>query len=220
MSLTTYNQIIEEIKAYGAHLVAISKTKPVQDIVSLYNAGQRVFGENKVQELIGKQAELPKDIQWHMVGHLQTNKVKQIAPFVSLIHSVDSLKLLTEINKQAQLNNRNINCLLQVFIADEETKFGLSKGEVLELITSTGFAQLQNVHICGLMGMATNTTDEKKIADEFTGLQNFFLELKHTHFSSQPYFKELSMGMSADYKIALKCGATLIRLGSVLFGER
>ena len=192
----------------------------MQDIVALYNEGQRIFGENKVQELVTKATELPKDIQWHLIGHLQTNKVKQVAPFISLIHSVDSLKLLIEINKQALAHNRNINCLLQVFIADEETKFGLSRAEVLELLSSPAFAPLQNVHICGLMGMATNIPNEQKIAAEFTGLQNLFLELKHTHFSNQPYFKELSMGMSADYKIALKHGATLVRVGSILFGER
>ncbi len=220
MNTANYKEIIEEIKPYGAHLVAVSKTKPAQDIVALYNEGQRIFGENKVQELVGKAAELPKDIHWHLIGHLQTNKVKQVAPFISMIHSVDSLKLLTEINKQAQLNNRNINCLLQVFIADEETKFGLNKAELLELLSSSAFAELQNVHICGLMGMATNTTDEQKIAAEFQGLQNLFLELKHTHFSDKPYFKELSMGMSSDYRIALKFGATLIRIGSMLFGER
>ena len=220
MNTAIYKEIIEEIKPYGAHLVAVSKTKPAQDIVALYNEGQRIFGENKVQELIGKAAELPKDIHWHLIGHLQTNKVKQIASFVSMIHSVDSLKLLTEINKQAAENNRNINCLLQVFIADEETKFGLSKAELLELLSSPEFAQLQNIHICGLMGMATNTTNQQKIAAEFQGLQNLFLELKHTHFSDKPYFKELSMGMSSDYSIALKFGATLIRIGSMLFGER
>ena len=220
MNTAKYKEIVEEIKPYGAHLVAVSKTKPAQDIVVLYNQGQRIFGESKVQELLAKHAELPKDIHWHIIGHLQTNKVKQIAPFVSLIHSVDSLKLLTEINKQAKENNRNINCLLQVFIADEETKFGLSKAELLELLSSPTFAELQNVHICGLMGMATNTDDQEKIASEFQGLQNLFLELKHTHFSEQPNFKELSMGMSSDYKIALKFGATLIRVGTVLFGER
>ena len=220
MNTANYKEIIEEIKPYGAHLVAVSKTKPAQDIVALYNEGQRIFGENKVQELVSKAAELPKDIHWHLIGHLQTNKVKQIAPFVSMIHSVDSLKLLTEINRQAQANNRNINCLLQVFIADEDTKFGLSKPEVLELLASPAFAELQNVHICGLMGMATNIDNQQKIATEFQGLQNLFLELQHTHFSDKPYFKELSMGMSSDYKIALKFGATLIRLGSMLFGER
>lgn len=220
MDTTKYKEIVDEIKDYGARLVAISKTKPVEDITILYNEGQRIFGENKVQELTGKTAQLPKDIQWHLVGHLQSNKVKQIAPFVSLIHSVDSLKLLTEINKQAQVNNRIIDCLLQVFIADEETKFGLDKTELFALLSSPIFAQLKNVHICGLMGMATNTADEQKIANEFGGLQNLFIELKHTHFNNQPYFKELSIGMSSDYKIALKCGATMIRVGSMLFGAR
>jgi hypothetical protein len=173
-----------------------------------------------VQELATKATQLAKDIQWHMIGHLQTNKVKVIAPFISLIHSVDSLKLLTEINKQALQNNRTISCLFQVFIADEETKFGLDRAELLQLLASPDFARLQNVRICGLMGMATNTDDEQKIAGEFAGLQNLFLELKQTHFSNRPYFKELSMGMSSDYKIALKCGSTLIRLGTILFGGR
>lgn len=219
MDTTKYKEIVDEIKPYGARLVAVSKTKPVEDIVALYNVGQRIFAENKVQELVSKAPEVPMDIQWHFIGHLQTNKVKQIAPFINLIHSVDSLKLLTEINKQALQNNRIINCLLQVFIADEETKFGLDKIEVLQLLSSSAFSQMQNVHICGLMGMATNTGDEQKIAGEFAGLQNLFLGLRHTHFSNQPYFTELSMGMSSDYKIALKYGATLIRLGTILFGS-
>jgi pyridoxal phosphate enzyme (YggS family) len=209
MDTTKYKEIVEEIKPYGTHLVAVSKTKPAEDIVALYNQGQRIFGESKVQELATKATQ-----------HLQTNKVKVIAPFISLIHSVDSLKLLTEINKQALQNNRTISCLFQVFIADEETKFGLDRAELLQLLASPDFARLQNVRICGLMGMATNTDDEQKIAGEFAGLQNLFLELKQTHFSNRPYFKELSMGMSSDYKIALKCGSTLIRLGTILFGGR
>ena len=220
MNATIYNDIITEINDYGARLVAVSKTKPVEDIAALYQLGQRIFGESKVQELLIKQAELPKDIQWHFIGHLQTNKVKQIAPFINTIHSVDSFKLLAEINKQAKANNRNINCLLQIFIADEETKFGLSKEEVLEMLSSPAFANLKNIHICGLMGMATNTKDELKIASEFQSLQNLFIELQHSHFSDVEYFTELSMGMSSDYKIALKYGATFIRIGSMLFGER
>ena len=220
MDTTKYQEIVNEIEPYSAHLVAVSKTKPTQDIVTLYNAGQKIFGESKVQELAIKAAELPKDIQWHMIGHLQTNKVKVIAPFISLIHSVDSLKLLTEINKQALQNNRIINCLFQVFIADEETKFGLDRDELLQLLSLPDFTRLQNVHICGLMGMATNTDDKQKIANEFDMLRNLFLELKRTRFDSVPYFTELSMGMSADYKIALKYGATLIRLGTILFGGR
>jgi len=220
MDTSNYKAIIEEIKPYGARLVAVSKTKPVEDIVALYNAGQRIFGESKVQELVGKQAALPKDIAWHFIGHLQTNKVKQIAPFINLVHSVDSIKLLAEINRQALQNNRTISCLLQVHIADEETKFGLSRQEVIELLSSCEFAEMQHVHIHGLMGMATNTADEQKIAAEFESLENFFLELKHTRFDGISYFKELSMGMSSDYKIALKFRATLIRLGTILFGSR
>ena len=220
MNANIYHDITTEIQDYGARLVAVSKTKPVEDIAALYNMGQRIFGESKVQELLVKQTALPKDIQWHFIGHLQTNKVKQIAPFINLIHSVDSFKLLAEINKQALQNNRNVNCLLQIFIADEETKFGLSKDEVLDMLASPAFTNLKNIHICGLMGMATNTDDELKIAAEFQGLQNFFIELKHSHFSNVEYFTELSMGMSSDYKIALKYGATFIRVGSMLFGER
>ena len=204
MNANIYHDITTEIQDYGARLVAVSKTKPVEDIAALYNMGQRIFGESKVQELLVKQTALPKDIQWHFIGHLQTNKVKQIAPFINLIHSVDSFKLLAEINKQALQNNRNVNCLLQIFIADEETKFGLSKDEVLDMLASPAFTNLKNIHICGLMGMATNTDDELKIAAEFQGLQNFFIELKHSHFSNVEYFTELSMGMSSDYKIALK----------------
>jgi pyridoxal phosphate enzyme (YggS family) len=220
MNAAKYKEIVEEIKPYQAVLVAVSKTKPAQDIVSLYNEGQRIFGESKVQELLVKQAELPKDIQWHFIGHLQTNKVKQVAPFIGLIHSVDSLKLLTEINKQAQQNSRIIGCLLQVFVADEETKFGLSKEELLELLSSPEFSQMKNIRICGLMGMATNTENEQKIGSEFEKLKNLFTELKNTSFSNMPYFKELSMGMSHDYKIALNHGATLIRVGTMLFGSR
>ena len=220
MDTTKYKEIVNEIKPYGAHLVAVSKTKPVQDIVALYNEGQKIFGESKVQELTAKAAELPKDIQWHQIGHLQTNKVKEIAPFISLIHSVDSMRLLTEINKQAQKNDRTINCLLQVFIADEKTKFGLDKTELLQLLSSPDFAQMQNVHICGLMGMATNTDDEGKIAFEFAGLQTLFTEIKSSYFTNKPYFQEISMGMSSDYKIALQYGANLIRLGTILFGGR
>lgn len=220
MNPENYRAICEELKPYHCRLVAVSKTKPVEDILQLYGAGQRVFGENKVQEMCSKYEQLPKDIEWHLIGHLQTNKVKYIAPFVRLIHSVDSLKLLIEIDKQAQKNNRVIDVLLQIFIADEETKFGLSEPEVEELLISTEYTRLQNVRVCGLMGMATNTDNEAKIASEFAQLQVFFKKLKTSFFSAQPHFKELSMGMSADYKIALRHGSTYIRVGSMLFGER
>lgn len=220
MNPEKYKQLIAELKPYKARLIAVSKTKPAEDILALYNLGQLVFGENKVQEMVGKYEALPKNIQWHLIGHLQTNKVKYIAPFVSLIHSVDSFKLLEEINKQAQKNNRTIDCLLQVFIASEETKFGLSPAEVTALLEMKEFAALKNVRICGLMGMATNTDNMEQVANEFAGLKQLFEQLKHSYFKNQPAFIELSMGMSADYRIALQKGATLIRVGSILFGER
>ncbi len=220
MDIEKYKQLLDEIKPYRARLVAVSKTKPVEDIMQLYNAGQRIFGENKVQELAAKYEQLPKDIEWHLIGHLQTNKVKYIAPFVSLIQSVDSLKLLQEIDKQAAKNNRIINCLLQVYIASEETKFGLDEQELNQLITSTGFTALKNVRICGLMGMATNTDNEALIEHEFASLKAMFAKLKNTHFNNAGWFTEISMGMSSDYNLALKQGATLIRVGSILFGSR
>jgi hypothetical protein len=220
MNLEKYKQLSAEVKPYGARLIAVSKTKPAEDILLLYNNGQRIFGENKVQELAEKYEALPKDIEWHLIGHLQTNKVKYIAPFVSLIHSVDSLKLLEEINKQAAKNNRVIDCLLQIFIADEDTKFGLSAQEASALLQSPQFAEFKNIRICGLMGMATNTTDESKIAAEFAGLKQLFTKLKSEFFAGNDSFKEISMGMSSDYQLALQNGATLIRVGSILFGHR
>ncbi len=220
MHLENYHRLINELKPAGAKLVAVSKTKPVGDIRALYDEGQRIFGENKVQEMADKQLQLPADIQWHLIGHLQTNKVKYIAPFVSLIHSVDSLKLLAEIDKQAAKNGRIINCLLQIFIADEPTKFGLDEAELHQLLGSPEFKTFKNVSICGLMGMATNTEDLTKVETEFEHLKQIFEKVKAQYFSEQPIFKELSMGMSSDYKIALKHGATLIRVGSMLFGDR
>ena len=220
MSNENYTNIINELLPYGAKLVAVSKTKPIYAIEALYAQGQRIFGENKVQEMVEKHAALPKDIQWHLIGHLQTNKVKYIAPFVSLIQSVDSLKLLEEINKQAQKNNRVIDCLLQVYIAQEDTKFGLDKEELLDLLSHPSFKSLQNIKICGLMGMASNTDDEVVITQEFQTLNHLFNEIKAKYFIANERFTELSMGMSSDYKIALKQGATLIRIGSLLFGSR
>lgn len=220
MNTTAYHNILTELKPYHAQLVAVSKTKPVSDIQEMYRAGQRIFGENKVQEMVEKYEALPKDIEWHLIGHLQTNKVKYIAPFVSLIHSVDSLKLLQEIDKQAAKNNRVKDCLLQIYIANEETKFGLDKTEAKELVSSEEYKALNHIRICGVMGMATNTDDETQIETEFEGLKDFFEELKNNHFSNSSYFKEISMGMSGDYKLALKHGATLIRVGSLLFGSR
>jgi PLP dependent protein len=209
-----------ELETIQVKLVAVSKTKPVEDILQAYDAGQRVFGENQVQELAEKYEQLPKDIEWHLIGHLQTNKVKYIAPFITLIESVDSIKLLQEINKQAIKNKRVIDCLLQVYIADEETKFGLGFDEVIELLRSEEFAELKNVRIRGLMGIATNTESEKQIKDEFYELDTFFDGIKQSYFRKEDSFDELSMGMSSDYKIAIEHGATMVRLGSTVFGQR
>ena len=210
-----------ELSAYpNATLVAVSKTKPVETLLEAYQAGIRVFGENKVQELVPKYEAMPKDIHWHLIGHLQTNKVKYIAPFVSLIHSVDSLKLLEEINKQAQKNQRLIDCLLQVFIATEETKFGFSATELHQLLQMPAFAALRNVRVVGLMGMASNTTDQEQIRQEFRGLKQLFEQLKQQYQAPNLAWNELSMGMSGDYEIALAEGSTLIRVGSKIFGSR
>jgi len=213
---------IDKIKqqiGMGVQLIAVSKTKPVPILMEAYEAGQRAFGENKVQELVAKQAEMPSDVEWHLIGHLQSNKVKAIAPFIFLIHSVDGFKLLEVINKEAQKNNRVINCLLQIFIADEETKFGLSEAEVEELIHSAAFEQLTNIKIVGLMGMATNTDDDAKILDEFKGLKIFFDKLKE-HRSANFELSILSMGMSSDYMLAAEAGSTMVRVGSSIFGTR
>lgn len=218
VNLAAYRQIINEIQPFNARLVAVSKIKPVSDILALYEAGQRIFGENYVQELADKETQLPKDIQWHFIGHLQSNKVKYIAPFVSMVHGVDSLKLLQEINKQAARNNRVIDCLLQVFIAKEETKFGLDEAELDELLAAS--ISLQNVRIVGLMGMASNTDDTTQISREFKGLSALHATLKAKYFPVGDDFKELSTGMSGDYKLALAEGSTLVRIGSLLFGAR
>ncbi len=200
-------------------LVAVSKTKPNKAILEAYQAGQRVFGENKVQEITQKNESLPKDIEWHMIGHLQSNKVKYIASFVHLIHGIDSLKLLKEVNKRAKQNNRIINCLLQIHIAEEDTKFGFDEKEVKELLESENFKNLQNVKIVGLMGMATYTDDENQISKEFKSLKNLFDQLKTLNtFNFQ--LSTLSMGMSGDYQIAIKEGSTMVRVGSAIFGER
>lgn len=200
-------------------LVAVTKTKPVAMLAEAYAAGSRIFGENKVQEMAEKQPQLPQDIQWHLIGHLQSNKVKYIAPFVSLIHSVDSLKLLQEINKQAAKHNRVIDCLLQIHIAEEETKFGLSAEEARELLHSADVQQLSHIRITGLMGMATNTDDETQIRKEFRGLKQLFDQLGEFR-SDNVVFSELSMGMSGDYLIAAEEGSTLVRVGSAIFGNR
>lgn len=204
----------------GVTLVAVSKTKPVSAILEAYQAGQRIFGENKVQELCEKHEQLPTDIEWHLIGHLQSNKVKYIAPFVSLIHAVDSLKLLGEINKQALKNNRVISCLLQFHIAQEDTKFGLSLDEAIELIQSETFRSFQNIRITGVMGMATFTDNTEQIREEFRTLRHIFDELKARFFSNHTDFSIRSMGMSGDYREAIEEGSTLIRVGSSIFGER
>jgi pyridoxal phosphate enzyme (YggS family) len=200
-------------------LVAVSKTKPVADLMEAYNVGQRIFGENKIQEMTEKWEQMPKDIQWHMIGHIQTNKVKFMAPYVSLIHGVDSLKLLEEINKQALKNNRIIDCLLQIHIAEEETKFGLDEEELNDLLTSESFKNLNNIKIVGLMGMATFTENQNQIKKEFEHLKSIFdkLELQNTKNCE---LNTLSMGMSGDYKLAIASGSTVVRVGSSIFGGR
>lgn len=218
-SFEKYLGFIKNLPA-GVKLVAVSKTKTEEEIMQVYDAGQRLFGENKVQELIPKYEKLPRDIDWHLIGHLQTNKVKYIAPFVSMIHSVDSLKLLKTINKEAQKNNRVIKCLLQFHIAEEDTKFGLNRAEAEEMLNSETFKELKNAEICGVMGMATFTEDMEHVRREFKSLKAVFEWLKKDYFSDQPQFKEISMGMSDDYPIAIEEGCTIIRVGSAIFGSR
>lgn len=205
---SNYERIEKELQSKAVTLVAVSKTKPVEDILELYGLGHRDFGENYVQELVDKQAQLPKDIRWHFIGHLQSNKVKYIAPFVHLIHGVDSLKLLQEIDKQAKKQNRIIDCLLQVYIAKEETKFGLDENELAEVLMS----ELVNARVCGLMGMASFSDDMELVRSEFRYLK--------TLFDKQPKLQTLSMGMSGDYTIAVEEGSNMVRIGSLLFGER
>lgn len=208
------NKLPENVK-----LIAVSKTKPEADILEAYNAGHKIFGENKVQELVDKHEKLPKDIEWHFIGHLQSNKVKYLAPLVHLIHGVDSLKLLKEINKQATKNERIIDCLLQFHIANEKAKFGFYKEEVFELLQSPEFQNLKNIRIVGVMGMATYTDDENQIRKEFANLKSYFEEIKEKIITND-YFNEISMGMSADYTIAIEEGSSMIRLGSTIFGIR
>jgi hypothetical protein len=217
----TYLQLSGLLKSQRVTLVAVSKTKPAADIEEMYALGQRDFGENYVQELVEKQAILPSDIQWHFIGHLQSNKVKYIAPFVYMIHGVDSLKLLQTINRQGAMHNRKIRCLLQVHIAVEETKFGLDKTELNNLLEEvSGEHPLENVQICGLMGMASFSDDTQKVRGEFRVLKELFDEVKEKFFYHDEQFSELSMGMSGDYAIAIEEGSTLVRIGSLLFGAR
>jgi pyridoxal phosphate enzyme (YggS family) len=218
--ITANIQKINQEIGKQARLIAVSKTKPESAILEAYEGGQRLFGENKVQEMTSKHANLPKDIEWHLIGHLQSNKVKYIAPFVGLIHSVDSLKLLEVIDKEGAKNNKVIDCLLQVFIANEETKFGLNREELMDLLANPDFKKLQHCKIVGLMGMASYTENEDQVRNEFKFLKKTFNEVKVHFFREENSFKEISMGMSNDYKIAIEEGATLIRVGSTIFGSR
>lgn len=214
---------LERIKATipeHVTLVAVSKTKPISDIQEAYDAGHRTFGENYPQELRDKHEALPKDIQWHFIGHLQTNKIKYIIPFVTLIHSIDSANLLEAVNKEAKKHERVADCLLQFHIAQEETKFGLDLEEARQLLESDTFKNMENIRVCGVMGMATFTDDEEEVRKEFKHLKAIFDNLKQDYFAGQPQFKEISMGMSEDYPIAIEEGATLVRIGSKIFGPR
>lgn len=209
----------EEIPA-NVRIVAVSKLKSADDILKAYNAGQKIFGENRVQELVRKYNSLPRDIEWHFIGHLQSNKVRQIASFVNMIHSVDTFRLLKVIDQEAARADRVIDCLLQFYIATEETKYGFSLSEVLEMLESEDFQKLKNIRICGVMGMASFIDDDDQIRREFMYLSECFRRLKDEFFSGDDAFKELSMGMSGDYKIALEEGSTIVRLGSTIFGSR
>lgn len=213
-------KLLHELSAQNVTLVAVSKTHPPERILEIYHQGQRIFGENRAQEMLEKQATLPADIEWHLIGHLQTNKVKLIAPFVRMIHSVDSLRLLEEIDKQAAKAGRTIDCLLQFHIAQEETKFGLDEAEARALLSSDTFRQMKNVRICGVMGMATFTDDEAQVRREFRLLKRIFEKLKQEFFPQNPHFREISMGMSGDWRIAVEEGSTMVRMGSLIFGER
>ena len=214
-----YEQILIDLAPTHTQLIAVSKTKPNEAILELYEKGQRAFGENYVQELVDKNDALPNDIQWHFIGHLQSNKVKYIAPFVSWIHSVDSIKLLQEVDKQAFKNDRIIKCLLQFHIAEEESKFGFDTQGLAEIDFET-ILSLKNVEICGVMGMATFTNDKLQVQREFKVLKGVFDTLKSNYFRDKPNFKEISMGMSDDYKLAIEEGSTMVRIGSLLFGKR
>ena len=211
--------VLEDIPD-GVALIAVSKTHPVEMIAQAYEAGQRRFGENKAQELIRKAPLLPDDIEWHFIGHLQTNKVKQIIPWVQMIHSIDSFKLLSEVSKEAVKANRIVDCLLQLYIATEESKFGLDLEEAREVVRLTQLESLENIRIRGVMGMATNTDDNQLIASEFRTLKSYFEDLKGVFFRDMVYFNTISMGMSSDYKLAIECGSTMVRVGSLIFGQR
>lgn len=214
---------IEAIRAQlnsGVQLVAVSKLKPCEDIMTAYNGGHRVFGENYVQEIKEKYEQLPKDIVWHFIGHLQTNKVKYIVPFVSCIQSIDTPKLLSEVNRMAQKHNRVVDCLLQFHIAEESTKFGFSLQEALDMLNAPEWKHYAHVRICGVMGMATFTDDKEQVTREFRTLKSYFSRLKAEYFAQAEYFKEISMGMTDDYLIAQQEGSTIVRIGSAIFGKR
>lgn len=219
MIAESIRQIRSELPA-GVRLVAVSKFHPNEAIEEAYRAGQRIFGESKVQEMTAKHDSLPQDIEWHFIGHLQTNKVKYIVPYVALIHGIDSFKLLAEVDKQAAKVCRRVDCLLQLHIAREETKFGFSFDECRQMLAEGQWRQLQHVRLCGLMGMATNTDNTTQIKEEFESLSQFFREVKATWFADDDAFRELSMGMSHDYHEAIAAGSTLVRVGSKIFGER
>ncbi|MBT9393751.1 YggS family pyridoxal phosphate-dependent enzyme [Hymenobacter sp. NST-14] len=214
------DRIQQELTGTNARLVAVTKTHPVEVLQAAYDAGARIFGENRVQEMAAKQPALPADVEWHLIGHLQTNKVKYIAPFVHTIQSIDSLKLLLEIEKQAAKADRVIEGLLQFQIADEETKTGLSLPEAEEILRSAEFQALRHVRLTGVMGVATNTPDQDQLRREFRQLRGYFDKLKSLYFAEEPTFREVSMGMSSDYGLALREGSTLIRVGSAIFGSR
>ncbi|MBP1646188.1 MAG: alanine racemase [Bacteroidetes bacterium] len=220
MSIAENLKKIEQEIPNNVKIIAVSKTHPKEMIQEVYDFGHRIFGENKAQEMTDKHEALPKDIEWHMIGHLQTNKVKYIAPFVSMIHSVDSMKLLKEIDKEAIKNNRVIDCLLQIDIANEETKFGMLEKEAIELLSSDDFAQLKNIRICGVMGIGSISDDRNKTRSEFKNLKIISSTLKEKFFKNEDYFSEISMGMSSDYDIAIEEGSTIVRIGSSIFGQR
>lgn len=209
------NEILECVK-----IIAVSKTHTPSEILEVYNSGHRLFGENRAQELIDKQPQLPNDIQWHFIGHLQTNKVKYIAPYVAMIHSIDSLKLLIEINKQGSKNHRVIDCLLQFHIALEESKFGLNQEEAAEILNSQEYKFMKNIKIRGVMGMATFTDDMEWVRKEFKTLKEYFVFLKTNYFAADDDFSEISMGMTSDYEVAIEEGSTMVRIGTAIFGER
>lgn len=215
-----FTKLLQQLTDRGVTLVAVSKTHPPERILDIYRRGQRIFGENRAQEMLEKHAALPADIEWHLIGHLQTNKVKLIAPFVAMIHSVDSLKLLQEIDRQAARNKRVIDCLLQFHIAREDTKFGLDEAEARTLLAGPEYRQLHYIRLCGVMGMATFTDDETQVRAEFRTLKNIYDRLKQEFFAESPHFRHISMGMSGDWPVAVEEGGTMVRIGSLIFGNR